>query len=87
MRTLNILALTILVSTFSTQAFSDSCWKIRNKDSRAYCESKNEGKHYCWKIREDDKRYMCEVEAYGRKTCWKIQDNDTKALCKSISEN
>ena len=60
-----------------------SCWKIKNKDQRALCESQNESKKSCWKIKDKDTRAYCEASAYGKKSCWKIKNRDKRAMCES----
>lgn len=46
-----------------------NCWKIKNKDQRALCESQNESKKSCWKIKDKDARAYCEASAYGKQSC------------------
>jgi len=58
-----------------------SCWKIKNKDQKALCESQNEGKKSCWKIKDKDTKAYCEASAYGKKSCWKIKNRDKRAMC------
>ncbi len=64
-----------------------NCWKIKNKDQRALCESKNESKKSCWKIKNKDLKAYCEASAYGKKSCWKIKNKDAKEMCKSETGN
>ena len=61
-----------------------SCWKIKNKDQRALCESQHESKKSCWKIKDKDTQAYCEVSAYGKKSCWKIRNKDMKAMCEAL---
>lgn len=63
------------------------CWKIKDKDLRALCESKFENKKSCWKIKDQDKRAYCQASAYGKKSCWKIQNNDAKVMCQAETRN
>ncbi len=58
-----------------------NCWKIKNKDQRALCESKYEDKKFCWKIKDKDTQAYCEATVYGKNTCWKIKNNDAKEMC------
>ncbi len=58
-----------------------NCWKIKNKDLKALCESKFENKKSCWKIKNNDSRAYCEATVYGKNTCWKIKDKDAKEMC------
>ena len=60
-----------------------NCWKIKNKDQRALCESQNEDKKSCWKIKDKDIRAYCEASAYGKKSCWKIKNRDKRAMCEA----
>ncbi len=39
--------------------FAGECWKIKDKDSKAFCESTAEGKKNCWKIKDKDSKAMC----------------------------
>ena len=66
-------------------AFLDAgnCWKIKNQDQKALCESQNEGKKSCWKIKDKDTRAYCESSAYGKKNCWKIKNRDKRAMCEA----
>ena len=72
----------VLLSVFLA---AGTCWKIKNKDKRALCESKNEHKKSCWKIKEKDLRAYCESSAYGKKNCWKIKNRDKRAMCEAES--
>jgi hypothetical protein len=60
-----------------------NCWKIKNKDTKALCESKYEQKKNCWKIKNKDMQAYCEASAYGKKSCWKIKENDAKEMCRA----
>jgi len=71
-----------LLLTF-TSLNAGSCWKIKNKDQRALCESQNEGKKSCWKIKDKDTSAYCESSAYGKKSCWKIKNRDKRAMCEA----
>ncbi len=78
-----IIQIPIILLVLSNLAFGSACWKIKDKDQKAYCEAKYENKHSCWKIKDKDLRSLCEAEAYGTRTCWKIKDANKKALCES----
>jgi len=71
--------LILLLLTLSLEA--GNCWKIKNKDTRALCESKYEHKKNCWKIKYRDTKAYCEATAYGQNSCWKIKNNDEKEMC------
>ena len=58
-----------------------NCWKIKNADSKALCESKFENKKNCWLIKNSDMKAYCEASAYGKNSCWKIKENDAKEMC------
>jgi len=62
-------------------AEANNCWKIKNDDTRALCESKFEGKKNCWLIKEGDMKAYCEATAYGKNACWKIKNADYKEMC------
>jgi len=64
---------------------SGSCWKIKNKDNKAMCESKFEHKKHCWLIYNKDLQAYCEATAYGKNSCWKIQERDLQAICEAES--
>lgn len=64
-----------------------NCWKIKNKDTKALCESKYEHKKNCWKIKNKDTQAYCEASAYGKKSCWKIKNKDAKEMCKAETGN
>ena len=81
---LNKILILILLS-LSMEA--GDCWKIKNKDQRALCESKYEHKKSCWKIKNKDTRAYCEASAYGKKSCWKIKDKDAQSMCKVETGN
>ena len=61
---------------------ANSCWKIKDKDSKAYCESRYENKKSCWRIKNKDLRYQCESEN-GKNVCWKIKDKNKKIFCEA----
>jgi hypothetical protein len=73
--------LSILLFSFSLHA--SSCWKIKNKDTKALCESKFEHKKNCWLIKSKDTQAYCEATAYGQKSCWKIKEKDLQAMCEA----
>ena len=73
-----ILPMIILIS-ISLNA--SNCWKIKNKDTKALCESKFEHKKNCWLIYNKDLQAYCEATAYGKKSCWKIKERDAKEMC------
>ncbi len=60
----------------------DDCWRVKNNDSRYYCESIYEGKPHCWRIKNDDRRYMCE-SLKGKPSCWRIKNDDYRQMCKA----
>lgn len=76
----------ILISLVLSLEAGD-CWKIKDKDLRALCESKYENKKYCWKIKDKDIQAYCEASAYSKKSCWKIKNNDAKVMCKVETGN
>ena len=74
----------LLLLLFTTSLLTaNSCWKIKNKDTQALCESKFENKQNCWKIKSKDKEAYCEATAYGKAMCWKIKERDLQALCEA----
>ena len=75
--------LLLIVLLFPSASMAKSCWKIKNKDSKAFCESKFENKKNCWKIKNKDKEAYCEATAYGKAMCWKIKEKDLQALCEA----
>ena len=64
-----------------------NCWKIKNNDTKALCESKYEHKKNCWKIKNKDTQAYCEASAYGQNSCWKIKENDAKEMCRAETGN
>ena len=72
-----------ITSLLLTSLHAGNCWKIKNKDQKALCESKNENKKSCWKIKNKDLKAYCEASAYGKKSCWKIKSKDMKAMCEA----
>ncbi len=68
---------------FSVSIFAGSCWKIKNNDQKALCESKYEGKKSCWLIKKKDLRAYCKASAYGQQSCWTIKNKDLKAMCEA----
>jgi len=77
--------LLFILLTLSLKA--GDCWKIKDQDQKALCESKYEDKKSCWKIKNQDTRAYCEASAYGKKSCWKIKDKDAKEMCKTETCN
>ena len=73
----------IIILALGTLLSAGECWKIKDRDQRALCESKNENKKSCWKIKDRDLRAYCETSAYGKKSCWKIKDKDKRAMCQA----
>jgi len=71
----------IFFSISFTVFASDNCWKVKNRDTKALCESKFEGKKHCWKIKNDDMRAYCEASAERKRSCWKIKEHDYKEMC------
>jgi hypothetical protein len=59
------------------------CWQIKDKDTKALCESRFEGKNNCWLIKNPDKKAYCEAVALGRNICWRIKDHDLKLMCEA----
>ena len=79
---MNMNKISILVLlTFSLEA--GNCWKIKDKDQKALCESIYENKKSCWKIKNKNEKAYCEAIAYDKKTCWKIKDKDLRAMCEA----
>jgi len=62
---------------------ANSCWKIKNRDTQALCESKSEHKKNCWKIKSSNAKAYCEASAYGKNSCWKIKERDLQAYCEA----
>lgn len=60
---------------------ANNCWKIKNSDIRALCESKFEAKQNCWLIKDHDLKAYCEAVVYGQNSCWKIKNSDAKEMC------
>jgi surface antigen len=73
------LGLVMAVLTFTLEA--KNCWKIKNADTKALCESKYEHKKNCWLIKDSDTKAYCEATAYGQNSCWKIKNADDKEMC------
>ncbi len=73
----------LIIIFLLTSLNAGSCWKIKNKDQKALCESENESKKSCWKIKNKDLKAYCEASAYGKKSCWKIKSKDMKAMCEA----
>jgi len=74
---LKLLLLALLLIT----AEAKNCWKVKNADTKALCESKFEGKKNCWLIKEADMKAYCEATVYGKNACWKIKNSDYKEMC------
>ncbi len=70
------------VVIMSATAHADDCWKIKENDSRYYCESIYEGKPNCWRIKNLDRQNMCKA-LKGERTCWRIKNEDYKNMCKA----
>ena len=60
---------------------ASNCWKIKNKDTQALCESKFEHKKNCWLIKNKDLQAYCEATVYGKSSCWQIKESDAKEMC------
>ena len=71
----------LIFTLLSLSLEAGNCWKIKNKDTRALCESKFEHKKNCWEIKDRDMKAYCEAIAYGDNTCWKIKSSDKKEMC------
>ena len=76
-----MLAKLLLVILFTLSLEAKNCWKIKNRDTKALCESKFEHKKNCWLIKDNDTKAYCEASAYGKNTCWKIKNADAKEMC------
>jgi len=85
MKSLIGICLLLLLFTLSLEA--KNCWKIKNKDTKALCESKFEHKKNCWLIKDNDLRAYCEASAYGKNSCWKIKSADDKEMCRAETGN
>jgi hypothetical protein len=85
MKNLIGICLLLLLLTHSLEA--KNCWKIKNKDTKALCESKFEHKKNCWLIKDNDLRAYCEASAYGKNSCWKIKRADDKEMCRAETGN
>ena len=79
MKSLIGVCLLLLLFTLSLEA--KNCWKIKNKDTKALCESKYEHKKNCWRIKNSDTKAYCEASVYGKNSCWKIKNTDAKEMC------
>jgi len=75
----------MILAVFMMILEAGSCWKIKDKDQKALCESQDEGKKSCWKIKDKDTRAYCEASAYGKNSCWKIKNRDKRAMCEAES--
>ena len=71
----------LILILLSLSLEAGNCWKIKDKDTKALCQSQYENKKDCWKIKNKDKTANCEAVAYGKKSCWKIKDKNMKAMC------
>jgi len=67
----------------SQQIYAGNCWRIKNHDQKALCESQYENKKNCWKIKSHDLKAFCEKVSYGKNNCWKIKNKNMKAMCES----
>ena len=76
-----LLGVWLLLLLFTLSLDAKNCWKIKNKDTKALCESKFEDKKNCWLIKDNDTKAYCEASVYGRNTCWKIKNVDAKEMC------
>jgi len=74
---MKIIYLLLMILFFSSTSMANSCWKIKNKDTKAFCESKFENKQNCWKIKNKDKEAYCEATAYGKAN---VLENQRKRL-------
>ena len=72
---------TVFLMVLVLTAEANNCWKIKNSDTKALCESKFENKKNCWIIKEIDIKAYCEATAYGKNSCWKIKNADYKEMC------
>ena len=77
----NLIGTLLLLVLFAPLLEAKNCWKIKNKDTKALCESKFEHKKNCWLIKDSDTKAYCEASAYGQRSCWKIKNNDAKEMC------
>jgi len=84
---MDIVLKVMLLSFMVMSVEAKNCWKIKNADTRALCESKFEGKKNCWLIKEADMKAYCEATAYGKNACWKIRNSDYKEMCIAESGN
>jgi len=73
----------LFILLFSLTPHASSCWKIKNIDMKALCESKFEHKKNCWFIKDKDTQAYCEATVYGRTVVGKIKDHDTLAMCEA----
>ena len=80
---MKIIYLLLMILFFCSTSMANSCWKIKNKDTKALCESKFEHKKNCWKIKSKDMQAYCEATVYGKAACWKIKEKDLQALCEA----
>jgi len=71
---------------FGVNLYAGSCWKIKNSDQKAYCETIQENKRHCWLIKDRDLKALCETIAYGKRNCWLIKDKDKKAYCEGFQK-
>ena len=71
----------LLLSVFTLTLEAKNCWKIKNRDTKALCESKYEHKKNCWLIKNSDTKAYCEASVYGQRSCWKIKNSDAKEMC------
>ena len=77
----------LIFTLLSLSLEAANCWKVKNKDTKALCESKFEHKKNCWKIKNKDTRAYCEASAYDQKSCWKIKESDAREMCRVETGN
>jgi len=76
-----VITLLMFFILFTLSLEAKNCWKIKNKDTKALCESKYEHKKNCWRIKNSDTKAYCEASVYGKNSCWKIKNTDAKEMC------
>ena len=77
----------LMMLLFTNLLEARNCWKIRDKDTKALCESKFEHKKSCWLIKNSDTKAYCEATVYGQRSCWKIKNHDAKEMCIAETAN
>ena len=78
---MKMIYLLLIVLFLTSVSIANSCWKIKNKDTQALCESKFENKQNCWKVKI--KRHIARQRLMVRLMCWKIKERDLQALCEA----